>query len=626
MKLAVLALALLLSAFSVPAISAAAAIKAVYSGGVVEISGSGFASSEAYTVRVVNQADHYVQAMAQATADAGGELNVSVTTGKLNALEQFRVYVNSKDGALAAQALSITGSVAPPVTTYKVVYHGNGQTGGSVPVDEKQYKPGDEVVVLGNINQLSKTSYTFAGWTTDATVTGHVYAAGSKLVMEAGDYNLYAKWNAVEQPEQPEQPSSPGSGSWSPSGTTDDKIAETAKDGISTASVSVKGTTDAATGKWTASLSEKIGASLLETAKKAESSGNKAVVEIKAAADSTTSINSMELTLPAGLLGQISKETKADVRIDAGIGQLLLQAQTVKEIAGQAGTNPVTLTITKMDTKLLPAAAQAEIGGGPVLNIELKAGNTAITSFGGEHIKISIPYTKKAGQDPNAIIVYYVDQATGKLQVMRGAYEETGARISFTTSHLSLYAVAYHKVSFQDVKASDWFEKAVTFIAARKITDGTEENLYSPEQSLTRGQFVVLLMRAYQIEPMSGAANNFADAGGAYYTDYLAAAKHLGIAEGVGDNRFAPEQKITRQEMFTLLYNSLKLIEELPEASGSQKLSDFSDEKQIAAWAKEGLSHFVQAGAVSGSNNQLYPEQTASRAEMAQLLYNLLKP
>jgi hypothetical protein len=537
MKLAVLVLALLLSAFSVPVASAAAAVKAVYSGGVVEVSGSGFASSEAYTVRVVNQADHYVQAMAQATADAGGALKVSVTTGKLNALEQFRVYVNSMDGALAAQALSITGRVTP-------------------------------------------------------------------------------------DPE----PSSPGGGSWSPPATTDDKIAETAKDGISTASVSVKGALDAATGKWTAALSEKAGASLLETAKKAESSGNKAVVEIKAAADSTASPTSMELTLPAGLLGQISKETKADVRIDAGIGQLLLQAQTVKEIAGQAGTNPVTLTVSKVDTKLLPAAVQAEIGGGPVLDIVLKAGNTPITSFGGKQIEISIPYTKKAGQDSNAIIVYYVNQATGKLQVMRGAYEESGAKVSFTASHLSVYAVAYNKVSFQDVKVSDWFEQAVTFIAARKITDGTEENLYSPGQSLTRGQFVVLLMRAYQMEPLAGAADNFADAGGAYYTDYLAAAKHLGIAEGVGDNRFAPQQEITRQDMFTLLYKSLKLIQELPEASGSQKLADFSDVDQVASWAKEGLSHFVQAGAVSGSNNQLYPEQTASRAEMAQLLYNLLKP
>ncbi len=537
MKLAVLALALLLSAFSVPVASAAAAVQAVYSGGVVEVSGSGFASSEAYTVRVVNQADHYVQAMAQATADAGGALKMSVTTGKLNALEQFRVYVNSKDGALAAQALPVTGSVTP-------------------------------------------------------------------------------------DPE----PSSPGGGSWSPPATTDDKVAETAKDGISTASVSVKGALDAATGKWTAALSEKTGATLLETAKKAESSGYKAVVEIKATADSTASLTSMELTLPAGLLGQISKETKADVRIDAGIGQLLLQAQTVKEIAGQAGANPVTLTVSKVDTKLLPAAAQAEIGGGPVLDIVLKAGNTAITGFGGKQIEISIPYTKKAGQDSNAIIVYYVDQATGKLQVMRGAYEESGAKVSFTTSHLSVYAVAYNKVSFQDVKTSDWFEKAVTFIAARKITDGTEENLYSPGQSLTRGQFVVLLMRAYQIEPMANAADNFADAGGAYYTGYLAAAKHLGIAEGVGDNRFAPEQEITRQEMFTLLYKSLKLIGELPEASGSQKLSDFSDVDQVAPWAKEGLSHFVQAGAVSGSNNQLYPGQTASRAEMAQLLYNLLKP
>ena len=92
--------------------------------------------------------------------------------------------------------------------------------------------------------------------------------------------------------------------------------------------------------------------------------------------------------------------------------------------------------------------------------------------------------------------------------------------------------------------------------------DGTT---FSPEASLTRGQFIVMLMRAYNIEVDETLTDNFDDAGDTYYTAYLATAKSLGITSGVGENMFAPEDEITRQDMFTLLYRSLDILGELPE-------------------------------------------------------------
>jgi hypothetical protein len=67
-----------------------------------------------------------------------------------------------------------------------------------------------------------------------------------------------------------------------------------------------------------------------------------------------------------------------------------------------------------------------------------------------------------------------------------------------------------------------------------------------------------MLMKAYGITADPNTSNNFSDAGNTYYTGYLAAAKRLGISAGVGDNLFAPSQELTRQEMFTLLYNTLQ--------------------------------------------------------------------
>jgi len=108
-------------------------------------------------------------------------------------------------------------------------------------------------------------------------------------------------------------------------------------------------------------------------------------------------------------------------------------------------------------------------------------------------------------------------------------------------------------MNFNDVAADAWYKKAVDFIAARKITLGTGSGNFSPNAKLTRGEFIVLMMRAYGIAPDTDTADNFSDAGNTYYTGYLAAAKRLQISNGVGNNMFAPDKEITRLEMLSLI-------------------------------------------------------------------------
>jgi hypothetical protein len=208
--------------------------------------------------------------------------------------------------------------------------------------------------------------------------------------------------------------------------------------------------------------------------------------------------------------------------------------------------------------------------------------------------------------------------------VPNGRYDPATRTVTFTTTLFSNYAVAYNPVAFNDVAADAWYHKAVSFVAAREISNGTGNGNYSPELKLTRGEFIVLMLRAYGIVPDTSPADNFSDAGNTYYTGYLAAAKRLGIAAGVGNNMYAPGKEITRQEMFTLLYNALSVIGQLPQGSSGKTLQDFSDAAEVASWAEEAMSNFVETGTVFGSGGKLIPTGTATRAEIAQVLYNLL--
>lgn len=235
-------------------------------------------------------------------------------------------------------------------------------------------------------------------------------------------------------------------------------------------------------------------------------------------------------------------------------------------------------------------------------------------------------------------MVWYIDGSGNVFSIPNGHYDPATGTVTFTTTHFSDYAIGFRQVIFNDVPKDAWYARAVSFIAAREITSGTENGNFSPESRLTRGQFIVMLMRAYGIAPDTNLKDNFADAGNNWYTGYLATAKRLGISAGVGNNLFAPGKEITRQEMFTLLYNTLKVIGQLSDIQERavsavdeksvynpvKTLSDFYDADEISPWAEDAMRLLVEKGFISGSGGKLLPQDTATRAQMAQMLYNLL--
>jgi uncharacterized repeat protein (TIGR02543 family) len=81
--------------------------------------------------------------------------------------------------------------------TYKVMYNGNGNTGGSVPIDSTNYVQGQSVTVIGNTGSLVKTNYSFAGWNTQANGSGTTYTQAQTFTMGAANVILYAKWTST---------------------------------------------------------------------------------------------------------------------------------------------------------------------------------------------------------------------------------------------------------------------------------------------------------------------------------------------------------------------------------------------------------------------------------------------
>jgi len=446
---------------------------------------------------------------------------------------------------------------------------------------------------------------------------------------EAGNKTAYAI-NSITTNLEPSSGSSGGS-SYTPPAivVATQKTDETTK---TTTEVSASGSSGVAE----AGISTVVVDALLNKADAENGTSKEDVIEVSVNTPAHTS--KLEVNIPQAGLNKIAEKSDAGFGITSPLISITFDGKAIETISGVADGDNITVSAGIIDNTKLSEKDRARVADRPVYDLGVKNGNVQVSHFGGGHATVRIPYILKQGENPNSVVIYYLSD-NGSLKTVRGHFDATAGAVVFKTTHFSNFIIAHNPVTFSDVRADAWYKDAVDFIAARGITSGTGDGIYSPDMRLTRGQFMVLLMNAYQIEPAGGSADsaengdntgnnedtgNFTDAGNTYYTNYLAAAKSLGIANGVGNNMFAPDKEITRQEMFVLLYNALKVIDELPPATTDKELGAFSDADSVASWASEAMSALVKGGIVSGSDNRLSPAETSTRAQMAQVLYNLL--
>lgn len=153
---------------------------------------------------------------------------------------------------------------------------------------------------------------------------------------------------------------------------------------------------------------------------------------------------------------------------------------------------------------------------------------------------------------------------------------------------------------FADIRANDWFASAVAYVYKQGLMVGTDEKTFSPNSSVTRGQLWMVLAR------LAGEAPESMDAA-------LEWAVENGITDGT-----APADNLTRQQLVTALYRYCELKNH--DTSDSSELADFPDADSVADYAVDAMKWAVGAGIIRGSDGEIKPNDTATRAEFAAVM------
>ncbi len=288
--------------------------------------------------------------------------------------------------------------------------------------------------------------------------------------------------------------------------------------------------------------------------------------------------------------------------------------------ASDASKVPLSVTITKLDESTVKVV-NGELVVPPVeftVTVTYSGKTVEISSFS-KYVQRSIEISKEQASQITTAVVKNED---GTLRhVPTYVYEQDGKWFADINSRTnSTYALIQNEVTFADAKGK-WYENIVTEMASRKIIAGRSASVFGGGASITRAEFVAILVRALGLS--ADGISSFSDVPTtAWYTGAVATAVQYGLASGTGENRFSPNAAITRQEAMLML----KRAAALTEFSGtSGALDGFTDVDAVSSWAKDAAKWNVGSGLIKGSDGKLNPTAKITRAESATIILRLLQ-
>ncbi len=346
---------------------------------------------------------------------------------------------------------------------------------------------------------------------------------------------------------------------------------------------------------------------------------------------------SLEPILPEGTTGveailpaQTLTYWPADTRVELHTSFAKVRIP-VGELTGNSpeGITHISLFVNRLSTApgAITMASQLEaIRSKPMVEVRLKRDGHLVNATSGRNgITVELPYspTQTERNNMEALVVWSLKQENIIKPIINSRYAPSSGSIIFRSSSFGVFAAAYSPQFFTDMDNAQWATSPVAALAARGVIQGVSEREFAPDRTVTRGDYVLLLMRAFEPVKNEQPYEAFPDVPPeAYYYDAVATAKSLGIAGGDGQN-FHPEAAITRQDMMVLADRIIRAAGTLP-SSPLAPLNSFSDHMQVAPYAQESISRLAALDVVQGTGGQLEPLRSTTRAEAAALIHRLL--
>lgn len=184
---------------------------------------------------------------------------------------------------------------------------------------------------------------------------------------------------------------------------------------------------------------------------------------------------------------------------------------------------------------------------------------------------------------------------------------------------------------YLDVNENMWSYQYITELNKAKVLPDAEK--FEPTVEETRGNLVLYLYnmdsgpfkKRDKVQPEKNVrAPDFEDvAKDSEYYDAVCWAYEMGLASGVDETHFAPDDLLTREQVCTIVarFAAMEKLELIQVKEPNQ----FKDSLYISSYARSGVTACQISGVVNGYDNGFfYPAENMSRQECAAVIYRIM--
>ncbi|NLK44345.1 MAG: hypothetical protein GX300_08130, partial [Tissierellia bacterium] len=488
-----------------------------------------------------------------------------------------------------------------------------------------QYAPGAKVTIHAG----SRTNYSFAGWTTSGGGSfSNASSASTTFIMPNNDTTITANWTYKGGG------GNVGGGGYSyvaptvETPKTETTILEEKKPDQPVTVAALVEVTVEDKGEAKTVISDKVITDAITDAQSYAKEQGKTRNGISVELDLTIpkEVSSLTVTHPQGAFDKLVKTGVKSYKISGYPVTISFDEKALEEIKNQS-EGDITISIKPVEN--IAAAAKEYIGRRPIYNIGVsyvKDGKTImITDLNDGIATISIQYEANENETANYLCGAYVNER-GNATLIDGAnYDIDEGVLEITTNHLLIHGVGYKEPSakFIDIE-NHWGKESIEYVVARGLLNGTSETTFAPDMAMTRAMLVTALGRLSGVDVNAFDTNSFTDVKtNSPFRPYIEWAYNKGIVKGIGNQKFAPDRPITRDEIAVIFANYAKATGyKLPII---REATSYADGASIGSLYKDAVTAMQQAGIMIGdTNNQFNPKNNATRAELSCMLHRYI--
>ena len=176
--------------------------------------------------------------------------------------------------------------------------------------------------------------------------------------------------------------------------------------------------------------------------------------------------------------------------------------------------------------------------------------------------------------------------------------------------------------TFYDLDGFEWAKDYINSLSSKKVINGFGDGTFKPGNKVTREEFVKMLVVALNLKGDIKLGFNDVDSTHWAY-EYIKKAVSAGVVNGISDTEFGINTAISRQDMAVMAYRAAKKVGKLNNIEPHK--NNFSDESDIADYAKDAIAYMKSAGIINGvGENMFNPLGTATRAETAVVISKII--